>query len=292
MRLKEKKKHINLFYLLKMIKYYFRRRIEYLKYSLKFLTGFFIINLFFSSCVSREEFVYFQHLKKIENQVDTNFSSGLNIKPNDLLTISVSAREIEAALPFNLPVVSGGSVMDAKLRIAGSPQMQTYLVNQDGKIQFPILGEIVVKGLNRKELSAKLEMQIAEYVQKPIVNVRIVNFQVSVLGEVNRPGTFDIQDEYLSLPKALGLAGDLTIYGKRKNILVVRETTDGKKVHTYLDLTDADIVNSPFYYLQQNDVVYVEPNGPQRQSANYNRNASVYISIASVLVSVAVLLTR
>ena len=98
--------------------------------------------------------------------------------------------------------------------------------------------------------------------------------------------------EYLSLPKALGLAGDLTIYGKRKNVLVVRESGDGKKEHAYLDLTDASIVNSPFYYLQQNDVVYVEPNGPQLQSASYNRNASVYISIASVLVSLAVLLTR
>ena len=105
------------------------------------------------------------------------------------------------------------------------------------------------------------------------------------------PGTFDIRDEYLSLPKALGFAGDLTIYGKRDNVLVMRED-DGKKIHEYLDLTDPEVVNSPFYYLQQNDVVYVEPNGAQIQSASYNRNAGVYISIASVLISLAVLITN
>ena len=123
------------------------------------------------------------------------------------------------------------------------------------------------------------------------MSIRLSNFQVSVLGEVARPGTFAVSDEYMSLPKALGLAGDLTIYGKRDNVLVMREEEDGiKKV--YLDLTDNEIVNSPYYYLQQNDVVYVEPNGPQRQSASYNRNASIYISIASVLVSLAVLISR
>ena len=123
------------------------------------------------------------------------------------------------------------------------------------------------------------------------MNIRLVNFQVSVLGEVNRPGTFDIRDEYLTLPKALGLAGDLSIYGKRENVLVMREE-QGKKVYEYLDLTDPGIVDSPFYNLQQNDVVYVEPNGAQRQSASYNRNAGVYISIASVLISLAVLITN
>ena len=148
-----------------------------------------------------------------------------------------------------------------------------------------------MQGLNRQELAAKLKDQIAAYVQDPIVNVRIVNFEVSVLGEVNRPGTFDIRDEYLSLPKALGLAGDLTIYGQRNNVLVMREE-NGVKTHAYLDLTDASVINSPYYYLKQNDVVYVEPNGAQRQSASYNRNAGVYISIASVLISLIVLITK
>lgn len=244
------------------------------------------------SCVSRKEIVYFQGLEKVQDSLKASNNEGLKIKPNDLLTITVSAPEQEAAMPFNLPVMGIPQNVGANsMSVTTQPQLQTYLVDKDGEIQFPVLGEVEVAGMDRKELSEKLEVKIKEYVQDPLVNVRIANFQVSVLGEVSRPGTFEIRDEYLSLPKALGLAGDLTIYGKRTNILVMREV-DGKKEYAYLDLTDPDILNSPFYYLQQNDVVYVEPNSAQVQSASYNRNASVYISIASVLVSLAVLLTR
>lgn len=249
--------------------------------------------MMFSSCVSRKEIVYFQGLEKAGEVMDENINTSLKVKPNDLLTISVAAAEQEAALPFNLPVVGvpqGGAELGG-LSVNGRQQLQTYLVDSDGNIEFPVLGTIEVAGFSRQELSAKLKAKISEYVQEPIVNVRIVNFQVSVLGEVNRPGTFDVNDEYLSLPKALGLAGDLSIYGRRDNILVMREQ-DGKKVHKYLDLTNPEVRSSPFYYLQQNDVIYVEPNGAQVQSASYNRNASVYISIASVLISLAVLITN
>ncbi len=242
-----------------------------------------------SSCVSRKEIVYFQGLDKAESRLDENIDTSLEIKTNDLLTISVSAAEQEAALPFNLPVI--GVPQGGGLSVNGRQQLQTYLVDSDGNIEFPVLGTVKVAGLNRQAVSAKLKKQISEYVQDPIVNVRLVNFQVSVLGEVTRPGTFDIRDEYLSLPKALGFAGDLTIYGRRDNVLVMREE-NGQKIHAYLDLTDPNVINSPFYYLQQNDVVYVEPNGAQRQSASYNRNAGVYISIASVLISLAVLITN
>lgn len=249
--------------------------------------------LLLSSCVSRKEIVYFQGLDKADAKLNTNKQNSLHIKPNDLLTISVSAPEQEAAMPFNLPVVgmpqTGGEL--GGLSPNGRQQLQTYLVDSDGNIEFPVLGTVKVAGLNRQELSAKFKTQISEYVQNPIVNVRLVNFQVSVLGEVTQPGTFDIRDEYLSLPKALGFAGDLTIYGRRNNVLVMREE-GGKKTHSYLDLTDPTVINSPFYYLQQNDVVYVEPNEAQIQSASYNRNASVYISIASVLISLAVLITN
>ncbi|APU68665.1 Polysaccharide export outer membrane protein [Christiangramia flava JLT2011] len=260
--------------------------------SIRNILSIILVCSFLTSCVSRKEVVYFQGLERADQQLSENISKGLKIKPNDLLTITVSAPEQAAAMPFNLPVVGmpqSGSTMD--LGVTGRQQLQTYLVNNDGTIRFPVLGSIKAIDLNRKELADLLSDKISDYVQDPIVNVRIVNFQVSVLGEVNRPGTFEIRDEYLSLPKALGLAGDLTIYGKRKNVLVVREQ-NGQKTHAYLDLTDPYVLESPFYYLQQNDVVYVEPNGAQVQSASYNRNASVYISIASVLVSLAVLLTR
>lgn len=248
--------------------------------------------LLVTSCVSRKEIVYFQGLETAGSTLEMNAQKSLHIKPNDLLTITVSAAEQEAAMPFNLPVMGMPMQGDTGgLSVTGRQQLQTYLVDSDGKIEFPVLGTVEVAGLSRQELQKKLKSEISEYVQDPIVNIRLVNFQVSVLGEVNRPGTFDVRDEYLTLPKALGLAGDLSIYGKRDNVLVMREE-NGKKVYEYLNLTDPKIVESPFYVLKQNDVVYVEPNAAQRQSASYNRNASVYISIASVLISLAVLITN
>ncbi|MDT0642293.1 polysaccharide biosynthesis/export family protein [Zunongwangia sp. F363] len=244
-----------------------------------------------SSCVSRKEIVYFQGLEQAGERLEMNKDKSLKIKPNDLLTIVVSAPEQAAAMPFNLPVMGMPEKGDSGFSVTGRQQLQTYLVDAEGNIEFPILGTVNVSGLSRQDLQEKLKSEIREYVQEPIVNIRLVNFQVSVLGEVNRPGTFEIRDEYLTLPKALGLAGDLSIYGKRNNVLVMRED-QGKKTYKYLDLTDPGIVDSPFYNLQQNDVVYVEPNRAQRQSASYNRNAGVYISIASVLVSLVVLITN
>jgi polysaccharide export outer membrane protein len=245
-----------------------------------------------TSCVSRQEIVYFQGLEEAEAKIKEQSDKSLRIKPNDLLTISVAAAQQEAALPFNLPVIGvpqgGGEI---GLAVNGRQQLQTYLVGKDGTIDFPFLGKVKVEAYSQEELATNLKKQIKKYVQDPIVNVRVVNFQISVLGEVNRPGTFEVQDDYFTLPQALGMAGDMSIYGKRDNVLVMREEA-GRTTHAYLDLGDAAVINSPYYYLQQNDVVYVEPNGPQRQSANYNRNAGIYISIASVLVSVAVLLTR
>ena len=252
------------------------------------LLGLFLI-LLAGSCVSGKKITYYQNMDTLEQEA-TAAQKGLEIKPNDLLTISVAAENLESVQPFNLPVIGvpgSGNVTG----VTGQPQLQTYLVDEEGKIEFPVLGTVHVEGLNRKELSEKLEEQITKYVQNPIVNVRIANFQVTVLGEVNRPGTFSIPDEYLSLNKALGFAGDLTIYGKRNNVLIIRETEEGK-IYKYVDLTDSDLLNSPFYYLQQNDVVYVEPNAAQKQGAAYNRNSTVYISIASVLISLAILITK
>lgn len=263
-----------------------------LSQSFKFsVLGLFVLILA-NSCVSRQEVVYFQGLEQVQNRIDDEKHKNLRIKPSDLLTISVSAPQQEAALPFNLPVIGvpqGG--MDMGVTVNGRQQMQTYLVDKSGFIDFPVLGKVKASSFSQEQLSSNLKKQISSFVQDPIVNVRVVNFQVSVLGEVNRPGTFEVQDDYFSLPQALGMAGDMSIYGRRDNVLVVREE-GGVKTHAYLDLSDAEVINSPYYYLQQNDVVYVEPNKAQRQSASYNRNAGIYISIASVLVSLAVLLTR
>jgi polysaccharide export outer membrane protein len=257
---------------------------HFLKVPLLFL----LVSLMMGSCVSGKRITYFQNMEQLEQMAEAS-KTGLSIKPNDLITVSVSAYAMESALPFNLPVV--GSRGTNMLAAQGAPQIQPYLVDSEGNIEFPQLGTINVEGVNRQELAARLQREISVYVKDPIVNVRIVNFQVSVLGEVNSPGTFSIPDEYLSLPKALGLAGDMSIYGQRENVLVVREE-NGQKTYAYLNLTDANVMNSPYYYLKQNDMVYVEPNNAQKQGAGYNRNATVYISIASVLISLAILITR
>lgn len=257
----------------------------------RILSLLFYVALIFSagSCVSGKKITYYQNMQALEKEA-AEAKKSLEIMPNDLLTISVSADNIESVQPFNLPVVGMPNVADPT-RVSGQPQLQTYLVDSEGKIQFPVLGTLEVAGMTRQQLSETLEEKISAYVQNPIVNVRIANFQVTLLGEVNRPGTYSIPDEYLSLNKALGFAGDLTIYGKRDNVLIIRETKEGK-IYKYVDLTDSNLLNSPFYYLQQNDVVYVEPNSAQKQAASYNRNAGVYISIASVLISLIVLITK
>lgn len=241
-----------------------------------------------TSCVSRKNIAYFQDLPELQAEVDLA-KSNLKIQTNDLLTITVSASNIEAVQPFNLPLTSAPSLAGGG--VGGRMELQSYLVDSDGNIEFPVLGTVHVAGLTRQELVEKLKEEISKYVQNPIVNIKIVNFQVTVLGEVVRPGTFTVPDERISLPKALGLAGDLTIYGQRNNVLVMRET-GGKTEYKYIDLTSSDFINSSYYYLQQNDVIYVEPNSAQRQGASYNRNASVYISIASVLISLIVVIAR
>jgi polysaccharide export outer membrane protein len=215
----------------------------------------------------------------------------ITIQPNDELTISVSALEQEAALPFNPPIVGSSNITGGNVRVGGAGQLQTYLVDKDGHIEFPVLGTIEVQGMTRVALAQKLKEMIAVYVKDPIINVRLSNFQVSVLGAVNQPGTYTITNEYLTIPKALGLAGDMQIYGRRDNVLVMREEKD-RIVKAYLDLTNNDIVNSEFYYLKQNDVLYVELNDSQRQAGSLNPNSGLFISVASVLISLVVLFVR
>lgn len=230
--------------------------------------------------------VYFQNIEQLKKSENRRSGNNLEIQPDDVLTIRVSAPEQEAALPFNLT-----KSIASQERVMGEVELETYLVSNEGTIVFPVVGTIEVKGLTNMELAKKIQDQISEYVKDPIVNVRILNFQISVLGEVNNPGTFSIEDDHITLSKALSMAGDLTIFGKRDNILVMGEDGD-HKTYAYLDLTDANTVNSPHYNLRQNDVVYVEPRGTRRQSAGSTGLASTYLSIVSVLASLVILITR
>jgi|SRR5690554_27424 len=228
--------------------------------------------LLVSSCVSRQDIAYFQEIENLSSQ--DNLES-ITFKPNDMLSIVVSAASLEAAMPFNLTVASQSS-------IGGGSSQASYMVSTDGEIEFPILGTIKVVGMTTKELQDYLKERISEYVRDPIVNVRIMNFTVSIIGAVNGPGTYPISGERVSIIEALAIAGDLAIFGRRDNILIVREL-DGKKTYKYLDIRDPEILNSDYYYLKQHDIVYVEPNRSSMQNAIANRNITVYIGVASFL---------
>jgi len=167
--------------------------------------------------------------------------------------------------------------------------MQTYLVDKNGNIEFPVLGTVAIAGLTRLEATALIKTKLEEYVNNPIVNIRIANFTITVLGEVNNPGTFTIQDEKVSLTEALGLAGDLTIYGNRKNVLLTREV-DGKKKFAVFDLTSAKVLASQNYYLAQNDVLYIEPNQSRVNGSRANPNNGVIISAVSTLATIAAII--
>ncbi len=230
--------------------------------------------------------VYFQEIEQLRKNEAKRSGNNLEIQPDDVLTIRVSAPEQEAALPFNLT-----KSITSQDRIMGEVELETYLVSDEGTIVFPVIGEVKVEGYTNIQLAKKIQDLIAEYVKDPIVNVRILNFQITVLGEVKNPGTFFIEDDHISITKALGMAGDLTIFGQRTNILVMGEDGD-HKTYAYLDLTDAGVVTNPHYYLRQNDVIYVEPRGTRRQSAGSTGLASTYLSIISVIASLIILITK
>ena len=162
--------------------------------------------------------------------------------------------------------------------------LHTYLVNSHGEIDFPVLGKLQVAGLTRSELTDLMTEKISVYVKSPIITIQIRNFKVSVLGEVNKPGTVNVPNERLSVLDALGMAGDLTIYGNRSNVLLIRDN-NGKKEYHRFDLTSAETLTSPYYYLQQNDVLYVEPNKARKGNAKYSQSGQFNVSLASTIIS-------
>lgn len=238
-----------------------------------------------SSCGSKKNIVYFQD-EPITGESLSQLSNNYNIRyqPNDILTIDVSAEIPESVAAFNLPAVAYNTTNSANAQ--STVLRQTYLLDADGNIEFPILGTIKLGGLTRAEATALFKEKISEYVKEFIVNIRLINFTVSVLGEVNSPGTYTIQGERISLVQALGLAGDLTIYGKRDNIFLIREI-DGKKKYAKYDLTSINVVNSPVYYLAQNDVIYVEPNKSRVNTSTFNPNNGVLISAISTIATIS-----
>jgi polysaccharide export outer membrane protein len=246
----------------------------------------FLILLLFS-CASRKDLVYYQGIDGVSNQGKSS-SYEIKLQPDDLLMIIVSAEDPEIALPFNLTSVSVQSAGNLNSAV-GQQTMQLYLVDASGYIEFPVLGKLKVSGLSRSKVLLMLQKKIGVYVKNPIINLRIMNFKVSVQGEVNSPGTYTVDSERITLIEALSKAKDLTIYGKRDNILIIREI-DGVKSYSRVDITKADFINSPFYYLAQNDVVYVEPNKTKINGAAIGPNTGVIISITSILITLITLI--
>lgn len=245
----------------------------------------FIIGLFFTACVPREKIVYFQgDLESIE-QLAEQYSA--TIQPDDLLSIIVFGRNLEATRIFNQESNVGGGG-------ASGMNRQTYLVDEEGNIEFPVLGKIKLAGLTRNEAIQYMKGLLSRDIIDPGVAITITNYRITVLGEVGSPGTYPLQNEKVTLLEALGMAGDLTINGLRENVLVVREE-GGKRNFYRVNLTTEEMFNSPVYYLAQNDVVYVEPNQNKINSARNStifRDISFGISIVSFLLTIILLVTK
>ena len=254
------------------------------------LYKFLLLNLIFiitSSCVSRKNIVYFQNDEIDQSKVYKSYKTVF--KPDDLLRINISASDLDAVKPFNLSAVTYASTSN---RAVGAPQQLEYLIDNDGYVDFPVLGKLKLSGLTRSEAITLLKNKLdPDYIKNPSINITISNFTITILGAVARPGRYTIPNERITVLEALGLAGDLDIGALRNNIKVHREDNGTKKTYE-LDLRSNTIFNSPAYYLQQNDIVYAEPNGPTSQDAAYNRNSGLFISVASLLITVITLLTR
>ena len=216
----------------------------------------------------------------------------IRIKPLDRLTVVVNSRDPELAAPFNTST-SFNSLTGTPLSTYSSnaTSLQIRTVDEDGNLDMPIIGPIQCKGKTRSELAQEITDKIREggYIRDPTVNIQFADMKISVIGEVARPGQYNITNDRISLLDALSLAGDLTIYGVRSDIKVIREE-NGVRTTATLDLTSQDIYDSPYFYLQQNDVVYVKPNKYRAQAGEISQNRSFYISLVSTAVSVATLI--
>ena len=215
-------------------------------------------------------------------------------KPDDYISVIITADDPETAKPFNFPqdVIGQRQQMMGQNMMLGMPINNGYLVDDEGNIDLPVLGTIHVGGMTRKELVTQLKEQYAAYLENPIVNVKIQNFKISVLGDVRSPGTYLVPNERLTLVEAISLAGDLNITGERNNVLVIRER-DNQRQEYRVDLTNKDFFQSPVYYLEQNDVVYVEPNVAARVQGTFWRTTGpVLLSITSFAITTILLITN
>ncbi|NBL64826.1 polysaccharide export protein [Flavobacterium sp. NST-5] len=240
-----------------------------------------------TSCASKKGYNYYQNIEEVVNAVNEQ-KYQTAIHPDDLLMITVMGIDPEVTAPFNQS--TNGNISSMRLGNESVP-MNSYLVDAAGEISFPMVGKMKLAGLSREQAVTTIKEALKKYIKDPEINLRILNYKITVQGEVNRPGVFPINSERITLPEALSMAGDLTGYGKRNNILVIRDN-GGKKEMARVDITQADFLNSPYYYLAQNDVIYVEPNKTRINASAVGPNTSIIISSLSLLLTVIALIIR
>lgn len=247
-----------------------------------------------TACQSYKKVPYFQNVEVVNEAEQQEKLYDAKIMPKDLLTIVVSCTNPELAIPFNLTVASNaGIAVSTSSYVTTQPVLQPYLVDNDGNINFPVLGELKLGGLTKREAEQLIIDKLKPYMKEtPIVTVRMVNYKISVIGEVTRPGTFTISNEKVNLLEALAMAGDMTVYGLRDNVKLIREDANGKQQIVTLDLNKAETILSPYYWLQQNDIVYVTPNKAKARNSDVGNSTSLWFSATSILVSIVSLLVN
>lgn len=247
-------------------------------------TRFFIlsvITVLLASCASRKSsMLYFEGIEDIENPALGEYS--VKIEPSDELFIAVTSENPEASEIYNLPYAN--PARRDRLLATSTPQQQTYTVDPEGYINFPVLGRIYVKGLTVDELRKILVDKISKDVDNPLVTVKLVNYYINMMGEVRSTGRYQVTSPRYTILDAIAAAGDLTQYARRDNVLLIREE-NGERKHVRLDLTSADVLSSPYFYVKQNDIIYVEPNEIRQDNAEYNTFNAFRVQVASVIVS-------
>jgi len=237
-----------------------------------------------SSCYTRKDIVYFQDAKNFETIVETDTFKA-KIKIGDILSINISTIDLDVTKPYNLVEAAGGD--------AGGGKLIDYLVDVDGNIDYPVLGKVKLVGLTIEDAKNLLKKKFEEgdLLVNPVVMIRIKNYRISILGGVSSPGVYPILSERISILEAIAMAGDLSINGKRTDILVIRDF-NGTKTYTQIDLTSKEVFNSPVFYLTQNDIVYVQPNKAAISSASGDSRIGLISSIVTIIGTAVILLTR
>ena len=250
-----------------------------------------LLSFLLAACQSYKKVPYLQDVEAVNQATQQETLYDAKIMPKDLLTIVVSCTSPELAAPFNLTIASPSNL--SIQYTTTQPVLQQYLVDNEGKISFPVLGALTVGGLTKKQAEQLIVDKLKPYMKEnPIVTVRMVNYKISVIGEVARPGIFTISNEKVNLLEALAMAGDMTVYGLRDNVKLIREDANGKQQIVTLDLNNAETILSPYYWLQQNDIVYITPNKAKARNSDVGNSTSLWFSATSILVSVVSLLVN